>query len=146
MTVARKINQDGLDIIKGCESLRLVPYLCPAGVWTVGWGHTRDVSKGMKITEGQAVSFLEQDCTIAAQPIERLVRVPLTDNQFSALVSFIFNLGSRRFERSTLLWKLNRGSYGAVPAELAKWVWGGGKVLPGLVTRRAMEAKLWMRG
>jgi len=140
------INQAGLDIIKECEGLRLQSYVCPAGVWTVGYGHTRDVYKGMVITRRDADLFLGEDVEIASAAVSRLVSVPIGDNQFSALVSFTFNLGARRLAKSTLLWRLNRGQYGSVPAELAKWRKGGGRVLPGLVKRRALESALWMRG
>jgi len=144
--MANKVNQAGLDIIKECEGLRLQSYICPAGIWTVGYGHTRDVYRGMVITSRDADRFLTEDVDIAAGHVRRLVSVPLTDNQFSALVSFTFNLGSRRLAKSTLLWKLNRGQYGSVPAELAKWVNGGGRVLPGLVKRRSTESALWLKG
>lgn len=144
--LTRTISQAVLDIIKECEGLRLQSYLCPAGVWTVGYGHTRDVYKGMVITRRDADLFLGEDVEVASAAVSRLVSVPLSDNQFSVLVSFTFNLGARRLAKSTLLWQLNRKRYGAVPAELAKWKRGGGKILPGLVKRRALESALWMRG
>lgn len=149
--MARQITQDGLDLVKGCEGLRKQAYRCPAGVWTIGYGHTHSVKRDMTITEEQAEEYLQQDLVEAGEQIERLVRVPLTDHQFSALASFVFNAGAGNLESSTLLRRLNTGDYDAVPSELAKWVKAtnpktGKKVtLPGLVKRRAMEGELWLR-
>lgn len=141
--MARTINQAGLSIIKSDENLFLKAYYCPAGVLTIGWGHTAGVFPGMQITRDQAIAFLESDLASAEAAVARLVKVPLNDNQFSALVSFTFNEGAGNLEGSTLLKLLNRGFYDQVPTQLARWTRSKGVVLDGLVKRRAAEAALW---
>jgi lysozyme len=142
-SLRRRINEDGVALIRNFEGLHLAPYLCPAKIWTIGYGHTRTVRAGMRITAEQAGQLLEDDLRIAERAVARLVRVPLSDNQFSALVSFVFNVGTTNFERSTLLRLLNRGWYEQVPAQLTRWNRASGEVLGGLARRRAAEAKLW---
>lgn len=137
------INQSGVDLIKDYEGLHLTPYRCPAGIWTIGYGHTRTVKNGMTITQEEADQLLASDLQIVATAIHRLVTVPLDENQFAALVSFAFNVGVGNFENSTLLKLLNRGWYDQVPAQLMRWVKSNGEVLGGLSRRRAAEAKLW---
>jgi GH24 family phage-related lysozyme (muramidase) len=143
-----KTSSKGISLIKAHEGLRLHAYLCPAGVWTIGYGHTSaagepTVVKGMRITNAEADSILRRDLAAFERGVARRVKVGLTQNQFDALVSFAFNVGLGAFERSTLLRKLNAGRYGDVPAELMKWTRGGGRELPGLVNRRRDEAGLW---
>lgn len=138
----------GLDLIKQFEGLRLKAYKCPADVWTIGYGHTSAagqpaVKSGMSITEAQANKILASDLGQYEDAINNSVKVELTQNQFDALVSFVYNVGIGAFQKSTLLKKLNAGQYDAVPAELMKWTKGGGKELPGLVRRRRAEAALW---
>lgn len=130
------------------EGLRLVAYRCPAGVWTIGYGHTgKDVYPGLRITVERAEELLERDLTQAATTVLRLVRVPLTAPQAAALADFVFNIGDGNFATSTLLRKLNAGNYAAVPAELRRWTKGrvNGVLteLPGLVKRREANVKLW---
>ena len=148
--MARRVNQSALDLIKQWEGLRLEAYRDVAGVLTVGFGSTRDVRPGMRISEAQAVERLRADLAVAEGAVERLVDVPLNDNQFGALVSFVFNVGQGAFAGSTLLRRLNAGEYDAVPGELAKWNKArvGGRLQPvaGLSNRRAAEAGLWVRG
>jgi len=149
--MARKMCEEGLDLVKRCEGLRTEAYRCPAGVWTIGYGHTRAVKPGMCITEAEAEDLLCRDLEESGEQVERLVSVPLTDNQFSALASFVFNAGAGNLAQSTLLRRLNEGEYDAVPIELAKWVKAsdpktGKKVtLRGLVARRAAEGELWLK-
>jgi lysozyme len=143
---ARRINQDGVDLIKEFEGLHLTPYLCPGRVWTIGYGHTRTVRGGMVITEAQADQLLDEDLTLFERAVARLVAVPLSDNQFSALVCFAFNVGVGNLENSTLLKLLNRGWYEQVPAQLMRWNRVNGEVFGGLARRRAAEARLWNRG
>ena len=138
----------GLDLIKQFEGLRLKAYKCPADVWTIGYGHTSAagqpaVKSGMSITEAQANKILASDLGQYEDAINNSVKVDLTQNQFDALVSFVYNVGIEAFQKSTLLKKLNAGQYDAVPGELMKWTKGGGKELPGLVRRRRAEAALW---
>lgn len=139
-----------IDLIRRFEGLRLDAYRCPAGVWTIGYGHTAALGEpiprlGMVITEDAAETILRADVADVAERIRPLITVELTDNQFGALVSFAFNLGVRAFDGSTLRQVLNQGQYAAVPNELLRWVKGGRpiRVLPGLVARREAEGKLW---
>ena len=143
-----KTSDKGVALIKAHEGLRLRAYLCPANVWTIGYGHTSaaghpTVVSGMKITNAEAEDILRRDMSRFEQGVDELVKVGLSQNQFDALVSFAFNVGLGAFKRSTLLKKLNAGRYDAVPAELMKWTKGGGRELPGLVNRRRDEASLW---
>ncbi|MCZ2158894.1 lysozyme [Bartonella sp. 220] len=147
----RKISSEGLALIKQWEGLRLHAYKDVIGVWTIGYGHTNAagnpfVHKGMIVTEEQAEAFLCQDLRQFENTVERAVQVSLTDEQFAALVSFCYNVGTGAFCNSTLLKKLNQGEYEAIPSELQKWTKAGGKRLQGLAHRRAAEAGLWAKG
>ena len=144
-----KISQDGINLIKSFEGLRLEPYHCSAGVLTIGYGSTGPhVKAGMSITESQAATLLAKDLQRFEAGVNELVKVPLTQGQFDALVSFAFNLGCGSLENSTLLRRLNGGEDKAAVfcEELPKWVKGGGGVLPGLVRRREAEVKLATSG
>jgi len=140
----------GQQFIKDGEGLRLVAYLCPAGVWTIGWGHTSDekypVKKGMKITKAQAEILFKHDVEEAEAAIRRHVKVQLNGNQYGALVSFIFNVGVEAFRKSSLLRMINKGA-GAISITKAfsLWVKGGTpkRTIKGLVKRRADEAALY---
>jgi lysozyme len=138
-----KTSQAGLDLIKKYEGLRLEAYLCPAGVWTIGYGSTKDVKRGDKITTQQALQCLLDDVQGAESAVHRLVKVSITQGQFDALVSFVFNLGSANLASSTLLKKLNAGDYSGAAKEFRRWVFAGGKRLAGLVKRRADEEALF---
>ena len=138
-----RISQEGVNLIKHFEGCRLEAYKCPAGVWTIGYGHTKGVKEGDAIEQEAAEAFLIEDLEAFEQAVARLVKVPLTQQQFDALVSFTFNLGAGNLERSTLLEKLNGYQYGKVPEQLMRWVRAGGQVLDGLVKRRAAEAALF---
>lgn len=143
------------DLIKKSESLRLSAYVCPAGVWTIGWGHTSDVKRGMRITQEKAQALFLEDIANVERIVDQAVKVPLTQGQYDALVSIIFNVGPGRKgaragivtlsngEPSTLLRKLNARDYEGAAAQFDAWVYGGGVKLPGLVTRRAMERKFF---
>ena len=141
-----KTSNKGLALIKSHEGLRLNAYLCPARVWTIGYGHTSaagepTVKGGMKITKAEAEEILRRDLGKFEARVNRLVKVPLTQSQFDALVSFDFNTGA--LHSSTLLKRLNAGKHNEVPAQLMRWTKGGGKELKGLVNRRRDEAALW---
>ncbi len=148
--MAKKINKAGMDLVKHFEGFYANAYTCPAGVWTIGYGHTKGVKKGDTVTLDQAEQLLEEDLAGAGTAVERLVKVPLKDNQYAALVSFVFNLGAGSLGSSTLLKKLNAGNYDDVPAEMAKWVKATDpktkekRTLAGLVRRRAAEGELWL--
>lgn len=138
--MARRINAAGLSHIMQWEGKRLVAYSDVAGIWTIGYGHTTAagiprVREGIRISEKEAEDIPKRDIGKFEDWVSRLVKVPLTDNQFAVLVSFDFNTGA--LHKSTLLKKLNAGDYDAVPAELMKWVNAGGKRVQGLVNRRA---------
>lgn len=149
--MARQVNKAGLELVKRFEGLHTQAYRCPAGIWTIGYGHTSGVKPGTEVTAKQAEQLLNEDLLESGGRVEQLVKVPLTDNQFSALVSFTFNAGAGSLQASTLLRRLNTRDYDGVPVELAKWVKAtdprtGQKVaLPGLVRRRAAEADLWLQ-
>jgi lysozyme len=137
----------GLDFITEVEGNKLEAYKDTGGVWTVGVGHTTDkhlnVLPGLKISKELSRWLLTIDVAEAEDSVNRLVNVPLNQNQFDALVSFVFNLGEGNFASSTLLKKLNAGDYGAVRNQLARWVYDNGKLLAGLVKRREGEANLF---
>lgn len=130
-------------MIAGHEGLRLEAYLCPAGVWTIGYGHTKGAKPGMTITRQRAEALLREDLLTAENTVNRL-HLKFNQNQFDALVSFVFNVGSGNFLRSTLLKKIQANANDpAIAAEFNKWNRGGGRVLPGLVKRRQQEAELY---
>lgn len=138
-----KINQKGLAIIKEFEGYRSVAYKCPAGVWTLGYGTTDGIRPGMTCTEHDAEVWLKRDVAKFEQAVSEAVTVPLSENQFSALVSFVYNIGAQAFRESTLLRKLNQGDHDGAAAEFDRWKYGGGQVLPGLVKRRDAEESLF---
>src|SRR5262249_46356321 len=109
-----------------------------------GYGHTGpDVRTGMTISEDRADELLDEDLVRFEDAVSSMVKVPLNDNQFGALVSFAYNIGVGAFSDSTLLKKLNAGNYDVVPGELAKWIYAGGEALPGLINRRRIEGALF---
>ncbi len=133
----------GLSIIKQFEGLELKAYLCPAGVLTIGYGHTgSDVKPGMVITEAKADALLRLDLERFEGAVNKLAPAT-TQEQFDALVSFTFNLGESALAKSTLLKKHNAGDYAGAAAEFAKWINAGGRPLEGLKRRRAAEAQLY---
>lgn len=142
--VPREISENGLDLIKRWEGLSLTAYVCPGGKRTIGYGHTGEYSKRSRISRAQANELLIRDVHRKELAVNRLVIVPLTQNQFDALVSFTFNLGAARLKRSTLLKKLNRGDYAGAADEFPKWRNAGGRVLEGLEFRRAEERRLFL--
>ena len=122
------------------EGCKLTAYKCPAGVWTIGVGHTRGVKQGQKITEAQAISLLKGDLLPCENYVNNL-GVCKTQGQFDSLVSFSFNLGTAALGRSTLLKYIRQGKAEQyIRGEFAKWVKSGGKTLAGLIKRRAWEA------
>lgn len=145
--MARTISKDGLELIKKHEALRLEAYLDPVGIPTIGYGHTgSDVSLGQVITEDQADALLRKDVKVAENAISGWVTVALTQAQFDALCSFIFNVGVRAFKGSTLLRLLNEGDYKSAAYQFTRWNKAKGKVLAGLTRRRAEERTLFEKG
>ena len=138
-----RTSRKGIEFIKAHEGLRMNAYLCPAGVPTIGYGHTYNVKMGDRITEKQAERFLIGDLIVAETEINRY-GFDLTQNQFDALVSFVYNVGAGNFRSSTLLKRLKANPNDPdIANQFKRWVYGGGKVLPGLVRRRNEEAKLY---
>jgi lysozyme len=143
-----QISDNGIAHIKRWEGFKTRAYLDTGSVWTIGYGHTgkKYAFPNNEITEEKAEELLRQDINWAEDAVNDLVKVVLTQNQFDTLVSFVFNIGKTQFSKSTLLKKLNRGQYDEVPSELAKWKYDNGKVITGLVNRRAAEGGLWSQG
>lgn len=144
-----KTSEAGKNIIKGYESLSLHAYICPAGVLTIGWGHTgKDVYQGMVISESTAEALLSKDLIRFENSVSALVTVPLSQNQFDALISFTFNLGAKSLESSTLLKLLNSKDYKGAAEQFPRWNKGkvNGKltVINGLVKRRETERQLFL--
>ena len=142
------IPQELLQLIRAFEGCRLRAYLCPAGVWTIGWGATgADVRAGVVWTQEQADARLVRDAGICvAQAIKLSPCLVSTPLQRAVVADFIYNLGTGRYRASTLRKRINAGDVVGAAEELKKWVWGGGKKLPGLVKRRAAEARLLTGG
>lgn len=130
-------------LIREFEACRLIAYLCPAGIPTIGIGHTKGVKMGDRCTVQQADAWLTEDLQDAEAAVSRLVQRPLTQNQFDALASFTFNLGAGRLAESTLLILLNRGNYAGAAAQFGRWDKSKGVTLAGLTRRRAAEAALF---
>jgi lysozyme len=135
-------------LIRKSEGLMLKAYRCPAGVLTVGWGHTGpDVSEGKKITVDEAEAMLQTDITHAADAVQDLTRGIVSQGQLDALTSFVFNLGATRLSGSTLLRKHKAGNYVGAASEFGRWVHDAkGNTLAGLVKRRAAECHMYLSG
>jgi len=128
------------------EGKHNVVYLDPPGIPTICYGHTQDVVLGQKASDAECEAFLRADMLKANTVIDRVVKVPLPDARRAALISFVYNTGEGRFVKSTLLRKLNAGNTRGACDELLRWVYAGGKKLPGLVKRRAAEHELCVKG
>lgn len=127
------------------EGVRLTRYRDAVGYWTIGVGHLLKAGENLtRITQREAAALLRQDLQIAAGALSRLVRVALSQNQFTALLSFTFNLGEGNLKKSALLRKLNASDYAGAADEFLKWNRAGGRVLRGLVKRRADERRLFL--
>ena len=133
----------GISLIKEFEGLRLKAYKCPGGVWTIGYGHTAGVKPGIVITKAQAEEYLKADL-IAFERYLNGLGLALNQNQFDALVSFIYNVGTGNFSNSTLLRKVRANPRdNSIMDEFLRWVYSKGRVLPGLQRRRLAEMKLY---
>ena len=143
-----KTSDTGLALIKRHEGLKLDAYRCPAGIWTIGYGHTTAagapaVTAGSRITRQEAEDILRSDLGKFERAVLDAVTVPLSQPQFDALVSLCFNIGPGAFAKSTLVRVLNAGRREDVPKQWMRWTKGGGRELPGLVKRRRDELALW---
>ena len=134
---------EGLALIKKFEGCELKAYQCSAGVWTIGYGHTKDVEEGDTISKDQAEEMLVEELHEYENYVNEYVNVALSQNQFDALVSWVYNLGPANLKSSTMLKVLNDGKYEDVPYQMKRWNKAGGKVLDGLVRRREAEALLY---
>lgn len=137
------INDAGRQLIVDAEGLSLTAYRCPAGVWTIGYGHTGDVKEHDRITVHQAEVIFEFDLKRFEEGVTELAP-GANANQFSALVSLAFSIGLRALEASTLLKEFKAGRLNSAAEQFSRWVYGNGRVLPGLVKRRAAERALFL--
>lgn len=144
------INQAGLELIKDFEGLKLKAYLCPAGVPTIGYGHTRtvthdDVKNGKTITKAEAERLLAEDLIEFTFGVYGMLKRQANENELSAMVSLAYNIGLAGFKRSSVLRAFNAGDPNAAARAFALWNKSKGKVLPGLTRRRAAEAALFLK-
>lgn len=149
-----KISNNGLAIVQAFEGClksvgggKFKPYVCPAGVLTIGWGHTNHHGRQFKAgdiwTQAECDAQLVEDMKGFEAAVTRRVKTPILQHQFDALVSFTYNCGEGNLLKSTLLKKVNAGDFAGAAAEFHKWTRGGGQMLPGLVRRRKAEALLF---
>ena len=143
MSKGRKISEEGLALIKKFEGCELEAYQDSVGVWTIGYGHTKDVKEGDKINRDEANNLLTEEMPEYEGYINTLVEVPLEQCQFDALVCWVYNLGPTNLQSSTMLTLLNAGKYNDIPAQIKRWNKAGGEVLQGLIRRREAEARLF---
>lgn len=144
------VSPSGVDLICNFEGLRLKAYDDGVGVWTIGYGTTKypngiRVKKGDTCTLEQAKAYMQNDLKSFEQTVNNTVKVPLNQNQFDALVSLAYNIGSTAFKNSTLVKRLNEGNYNAAANQFDLWVNAGGKRMQGLVNRRAAERTLFLK-
>lgn len=141
----RHINDAGLDLIKEHEGCRLMPYLDPIGILTVGYGHVGpDIRAGSEITQDAAEAILLSDLNRFELGVSSMVNSEITDNQFAAMVSFAFNVGMGNLAKSTLLHYVNEGDMDAAANEFTRWNKAAGKVMAGLTARREAEKALFL--
>ena len=140
-----QVTPTGLELIKRFEGFSATPYRCPAGYLTIGFGHVMQPGEDFSlISQEEAEALLARDARDAEDAVCRFIEAPLSEGQFDALVSFTFNLGAGALQRSTLRRKLKRHEYLAASAEFPRWVYAGGRILPGLVARRQAEKALFL--
>ena len=138
-----QLSNKGHDLLKYFEGCELEAYQDSVGVWTIGYGHTKGVHEGMVITQEQAEQMLLEELKEYEGYVEDMVEVELTQEQFDALVVWVYNLGPTNFKNSTLLKRINEGNFEDVPYQMKRWNKAGGKVLLGLERRREAEAKMF---
>lgn len=145
-----KLSAWGAKLIKNSEGLRLKRYKCQAGFWTIGYGHLWQKGNPQEITQEDADYYFDLDVVRFEEAVKELVKVPLTQGQFDALVSFTFNLGKGALQGSTLLRLLNKGDYAGAAAQFTRWnkaeVNGVMMPLAGLTKRRRYEADMFRSG
>lgn len=140
-----KASEKALKIIKEFEGCRLTAYKCPANILTIGYGHTgEDVVPGLSINQEYADLLLVKDVDVFEKGVTEILKVPVTQNQFDALVSFAFNLGLGALRKSTLMLLINKNRKDEAALEFVKWNKAAGKELPGLTKRRKAEQDLFL--
>ena len=140
----QRMNAKGLALVKHFEGLRLCKYKDPVGIWTICYGHVlAQPDRSNCVTEAKCTEILRTDLNRFERCVSAAVKVPLNSDQFSALVSFSFNVGCGALGGSTLLKLLNQRQYAQVCPQLKRWIYAGGRILPGLVRRRDAECKLF---
>ena len=137
------ISKEGIALIKKFEGCELEAYKCAAGVWTIGYGHTKDVKEGEVITKEEAESMLVHELQEYCNDVDIAVKVDLKQNEFDSLVSWTYNLGPTNLNSSTMLRVLNEGKHDDVPTQIKRWNKAGGEVLKGLIRRRNAEALMF---
>ena len=146
-----KISKNGIKIIKELEGFKTNAYQCSSGVWTIGYGHTQNVQKNDTCSLEEATEFLMQDIEIAQHAVNTLVKVELNQNQFDALVSFVYNIGvgskvrKKGFAGSTMLAFLNAGHFPLAAGQFDRWVYSKSEISKGLVKRRKKEKELFLK-
>ena len=138
-----RTSESGKEFIKHFEGCKLEAYQCSGGVWTIGYGNTRNVQEGDKITNKEADALLITDIEMVEHHVDRLVNVHLLRNQWDAIVSWCFNLGCGNLRASTMLRVINAGDIDEVSEQIVRWDKAGGKVVAGLTRRRKAEAQLF---
>jgi lysozyme len=143
-----RIDKRGEELLHTSEGLELKAYLDTGGVWTIGWGNTsingKPVTKGMTCTKEEADEEWRKDVDEAEASVKKLVKVPLTQGQFNALVDFVYNVGEGQFSKSTLLRLLNKGDYEGACKQFPRWVYDNGKKINGLVKRNRKRQEMFM--
>ncbi|HEI9833980.1 TPA: lysozyme [Serratia marcescens] len=142
-----KTSNNGRNFIKGFEQLRLKAYPDPGTggkPWTIGWGHTKGVMQGDRITQEQAEAFFSEDLAVFELTVNSAIKRTMTQSQFDSMVSLAFNIGGPDFAGSTLVKKFNAGDVQAAADEFPKWRNSAGKVMLGLVKRRAAEREIFL--
>ena len=146
-----RISKQGIDFIKSHEALRLKAYQDSKGVWTIGWGHTKNVHPGDVITREQAEQFIRDDFawverTLNTDLVAGRDKPLVTQNEFDALCSLVFNIGSDAYLESTVRRKIKQGDKMAAARAFGMWIYSNHKIAPGLVTRRNAERKMFLQG
>tara|TARA_R100000231_G_scaffold53798_1_gene45228 strand:- start:290 stop:733 length:444 start_codon:yes stop_codon:yes gene_type:complete len=137
------ISKEGIALLKKFEGCKLQAYQDSVGVWTIGYGHTKDVQEGLKITQEEAEVMLQEEMPEYEEYVKKYVTHPLEQHQFDALVCWTYNLGPNNLRNSTMLTVLNQGRLSDVSFEMQRWNKAGGEVLKGLVRRRKAESLLF---
>jgi lysozyme len=145
MKISMIATENAYSLIKNFEGLGKMAYKCPAGRWTIGYGHTgADVTEGMTITEEEADAFLRADVTKCVAALNELIIQPINQNQFDSLVSWVYNLGGTNLRNSTMLKEINQGHYLKAALEMERWNKVNEQPLAGLIRRRQAEVRLYL--